>query len=233
VRPSLLRGPRVPGPGRGRAALVAGALLAAGCTTDIRGQPEVAGAVVTYRAQGVDFGSFTTFALASRVGLVTDTQQGKFFADAPALLAAVTSRLEASGLQKVADLDPSAPPAAPPAADLVATVTALDFAGSEGGFWVGFAGYTRPADLGLPGFDWAYPWPWVAVAFQPGTILVEVADLRDRTPGSGGPGQIEVVWAALAYGVAPGGAWDGAAALAALERAFDQSAYLSAPQVQP
>ena len=229
----MLRGPRIPGPGRGRAVLVAGAVLAAGCTTDIRGQPEVAGAVVTYRAPGVDFGGFTSFALASRVGLVTETRQGKFFADAPALLATVTSQLEARGFQKVADLDPSAPPADPPVADLVASITALDFAGSEAGFWVGFAGYSRPADLGLPGFDWAYPWPWIPVAFQPGTILVEVADLRDRTPGSGGPGQIDVVWAALAYGVAPGGAWDAGAALAALDRAFDQSAYLSTSQVQP
>jgi hypothetical protein len=229
----VLSGPRLPRPGRrkGRgAALLAGALFAAGCTTDIRGQPEVAGAVVTYRAPGVSFGGFTTFALASRVGEVSDTQGGKFFADAPGLLAAVSAGLEARGFQKVADVDPASPPGAPPAADLAVNVSALDFAGSDAGFWLGFAGYTQPVDLGLSGYDWSYPWTWAPVAFQPGTLLVEISDLRDRVPGSGGAqGQIPVVWAALAYGVAPGGAWDAAEVLAALDRALGQSAYLSTP----
>jgi hypothetical protein len=186
--------------------------------------------VVTYRAPGVSFGSFTSFALASRVGDVSDSQGGKFFADAPNLLAAVATTLEARGFQKVADVDPASPPGAPPAADLAVNVSALDLAGSVPAFWLGFAGYSQPADLGLPGYGWSYPWAWVPVAFEPGTLLVEISDLRDRVPGSGGAqGQITVVWAALAYGVAPGGAWDAPDVLAALGRAFDQSAYLSTP----
>jgi hypothetical protein len=177
----------------------------------------------------VAFGGLTTFAQASRVGLVTQGQQGKVFAVAPGLLAEVTSQLEARGFQKIEDLDPASPPAATPAADLAVSVTALDAVGTDGGYWLDYAGYTVPQDLGLPGFDWAYTWPWVPVTFQPGTLLVEVSDLRDRVPGSGGPGQITVVWAVLAYGVAPSGTWEGPAAAAAIDRAFAQSPYLATP----
>ena len=215
--------------GAGRSLLAAG-LLASGCTTDIRDQPAVAGAVVTYRAPGVDFGGFGTFALASRVGLVTDVQPGKFFADAPNLLAELEAHLVARGFRKVADLDPASPPAAPPDADLAVSVSALAFAGPGAGFWLGFEGYSRPADLGFPGYDWVYPWSWVPVAFQPGTLLVEISDLKSRSPGSGGaPGQITVVWAALAYGVAEGGDFDAVPAIASLAQAFSQSAYLLGP----
>jgi hypothetical protein len=226
----VLSGARLPRPGRRKGAgvaLLAAALLAGGCTTDIRGQPGATGAVVTYRAPGIAFGGFATYALASRVGLVTDTTPGKFFADAPGLLAAVSSQLDARGFQKVAEVDPASPPAVPPGADLAVNITALASVGPGAGYWIDFAGYSRPADLGLPGYDWVYPWPWVSVGFQPGTVLVEVSDLRDRTPGSGG--QILMVWAALAYGVAPDGAWDAPAVIAAVDEAFSQSAYLATP----
>lgn len=187
------------------------------------------GAVATYRAPGIAFGGFATFALASRVGLVTDAQQGKVFADAPALLAAVTSHLETRGFTKVADLDPTSPPATLPTADLAVNVSALAVAGPEAGYWVALGGYTQPADLGLDGFAWVYPWDWVPVAFQPGSLLVEISDLRDRVPGSGGAlGQIPLAWAAVAYGVS-GGDYDAAPVLEAVDRAFAQSAYLVRP----
>ncbi len=215
-------GPR----GRG-AALLAGALAAAACTTDIRGQPAVAGAVATYRAPGVAFGGFSTFARAARVGLVTDAESGKFFADAPNLLLALDSQLAGRGFVKVAEPDPASPPPAPPDADLMVNVTALAIAGTDAGYWAVFAGYSQPADLGVPGYVWSYPWSWLPVAFLPDTVLVEISDLRGRLAGS--PGQIVVVWAALAYGVAPGDSWDSPAAIAALDQAFAQSAYLLTP----
>ena len=220
-RPALTRAGRPRGRG---AALLAGALAAAACTTDIRGQPGVAGAVVTYRAPGVDFAGFGTFALASRVGLVTDAQSGKVFADAPDFLAALEAHLAARGFLKVADLDPASPPPAPPVADLSVSVTALEVAGAAAGYWSDFAGYSQPPDLGFPGYAWAYPWSWLSVTFIPGTVLVEIADARDR-----GAGQMTVVWGALAYGVASDGNWNGAPAIAALDQAFAQSPYLQTP----
>jgi len=208
-------------------ALIATALLAASCSTDIRGQPGVASAVVSYRAPGVALGTFATFAAASQVGLVTAAQGGKVFAAAPSLRAAVVSHLESRGFVRVADLDPATPPALPPDADLVVNLTALELAATDPAFWLQYAGYSQPADFGLPGYAWSYPWPWVDVPAQPGTLLVEVADLRGRTAGT--PGQIAVVWAALAYGVAPGGDWDAAPVIAALDRALAQSPYLATP----
>jgi hypothetical protein len=212
--------------GRG-AALLAGALAAAACTSDIHDQPAVAGAVATYRAPGVAFGGFATFARASRVGLVTDAESGKVFADAPNFLSALDSYLAARGYLKVAEPDPASPPPAPPDADLMVNVTALAVTGAEAGYWTAYGGYSQPADLGVPGYAWSYPWSWLPVTFLPGTLLVEISDLRGRLAGS--PGQIVVVWAALAYGVAPGDAWDTPAATAALDQAFAQSAYLLTP----
>lgn len=219
-------GPRPASVLASRAALLAGALAAA-CTSDIRHQPGVEGAVATYRAPDVEFGGFSTFARASQVGLVAGGQSGKVFASAPGLLAALDSLLAARGFAKVAEVDPASPPPSPPDADLMVNVTALATAGSEAGYWTSFAGYSQPADLGVPGYEWAYPWSWLSVAFLPGTLLVEISDLRDRTAGS--PGQLEVVWAALGYGVAPGGEWDAAPVGAALDQAFAQSAYLRTP----
>lgn len=206
------------------AAVLACALAAAGCTTDIRGQPGVEGAVATYRAPGFDFAGATTFARASRVGLVTSTAPGKVFADAPGLLAALDSHLAARGFVKVGEPDPASPPPAPPDADLSVNVTALDATGAEAAYWASYAGYSRPPDLGFPGYAWAYPWSWTPIAFLPGTLLVEIADIRGRTPD-----QLAVVWAVLAYGVAPGGDWDGAPVIAALDQAFVQSPYLQTP----
>lgn len=203
------------------------AALAAACASDIRDQPGVEGAVVTYRAPDVAFGGFTTFARASQVGLVTDGQSGKVFASAPGLLDSLDSLLAARGFVKAAEVDPANPPPSPPDVDLMVNVTALATEGAAAGYWAGFAGYSQPGDLGVPGYDWAYPWSWLPVTFLPGTLLVEISDLRDRTAGS--PGQIEVVWAALGYGVAPGGEWDAAPVSAALDQAFAQSAYLQTP----
>ncbi len=183
--------------------------------------------MVTYRAPAVAFGGFTTFARASQVGLVTDGQSGKVFASAPGLLASLDSLLAARGFVKVVEVDPANPPPSPPAADLMVNVTALATEGAAAGYWAGFAGYSQPADLGVPEYDWAYPWSWLPVTFLPGTLLVEISDLRDRTAGS--PGQIEVAWAALGYGVASGGEWDAAPVSAALDQAFAQSAYLRTP----
>ncbi len=183
--------------------------------------------MVTYRAPAVAFGGFTTFARASRIGLVTDAEPGKFFADAPNLLAALDAHLAARGFVKVAEPDPANPPPSPPDADVMVNVTALATAGAAAGYWAAFAGYSQPADLGVPGYDRAYPWSWLPVTFLPGTLLVEISDLRDRTAGS--PGQIEVAWAALGYGVAPAGEWDAAPVSAALDQAFAQSAYLRTP----
>ncbi|HEU4382188.1 MAG TPA: hypothetical protein VFR85_01695 [Anaeromyxobacteraceae bacterium] len=209
----------------GRAATVlASALLAAACTTDIAGQPGVAGAVVTYRAPGVGFGGFATVARAGRVGLVTDADPGKVFANAPTLLAALDSHLAARGFVKVAEPDPASPPPAPPAADLVVNVTALAVAGAGATYWNGFAGYSQPPNLGFAGYAWSYPWPWLSVTSLPGTLLVEISDARGASAG-----QMVVVWAALAYGVAPAGDWDGPPVLAALDQAFAQSPYLMTP----
>ena len=210
-----------------RAAVLSGALLAAGCTTDIRGQPGVEGAVATYRAPGVGFAGVTTFARASRVGLVTDAETGKVFADAPGLLAALDSHLAARGFVKVDEPDPASPPPAPPDANLSVNVTALATAGADAGYWASFGGYSQPADLGFPGYAWAYPWSWAPIAFLPGTLLVEIADVRG--PIAGTPGQVVVLWTVLAYGVAPGSDWDGAPVIAALDQAFTQSPYLRTP----
>ncbi len=208
---------------RRRVALGAAALLAGSCGYDITTREMVtSGTVATYRAPGASFASYATFAMVSRVGLVTDASPAPAFATAPALLGRVASLLEARGYLRAADVDPTSPPAAPVAADLAVNVTALEAAQGAPAYWSGHPGHWQPEVFGRAGDTWVYPWSWVPIPPRTGTVLVELADLRAASGG-----EVEVVWAALGYGVSAGAdAYDSVSVLDAVDRAFAQSPYL-------
>jgi hypothetical protein len=200
------------------------ALLAQACGYDITTRESQSGvAVATYRSPGVGFASYRTFAIVSRVALVSDDPRAPAVT-ATGVLERVTARLEASGFGKAGEIDPASPPSTPPAADLAVNVTALDSTRTDPAFWLGNPGHPGPASWGHPGSGWSYPWSWVPISFQPGTLLIEVFDLKSA-PSS--PGSIAALWASVAYGVsAGGGAYDTALVLDSIDRAFDQSPYL-------
>lgn len=205
------------------APLAALALLGVACGYDITTRETVtSGTVATYQAPGASFGSYATFAIVNKVGIATDADPPPPYVTAPALLAHVRANLEARGFTWAADVDPTSPPGTPVAADLAVNVTALEVAPSEPAFWLSFPGTWQPAAFGLAGDSWVYPWSWVPLAAKTGTVLVELADLG-RVSG----GQVEVVWAALGYGVSAGvDAYDSTSVLGAVSQAFAQSPYL-------
>lgn len=213
-----------PSTGNRVAPLAALALLAGSCGYDILTRDMVtSGTVATYHAPGAAFGSYATFAMVDRLGLVTDASPAPPSLAAPALLARIRANLEARGYLWAASVDPTNPPAAPVAADLAVNVTALEATQTAPAFWVGYPGYWQPAAFGLPGDSWSYPWSWVPIPAKAGTVLVELSDLR----GAAG-GRVEVVWAALGYAVAAGQNYDSTSALDAVDQAFAQSTYLAA-----
>ena len=207
---------------------VAGSLLvAAACGYDITtAETQASGAVATHHAPGLAFATGTTFAIVSALGVVTDDPASAGTAAAPGLVSAVASDLEARGFAKAADVDPGAPPAVPVAADLVVNLTALEAAQGTGAYWEASAGHFAPAVFGFPDAAWAYGWPaWAPLPAMPGTVLVELGDLR---PGVGDT--LTVIWAAQLVDVKAEGSagFDSAAALDALAQAFAQSPYLDA-----
>jgi hypothetical protein len=204
------------------ASLAAAAALS-GCGSDVLTQGATTGGVVaTYHAPGVSFGSYSTFAIVDKVGLVTDSAPGPTYVSAPGLLGHITSDLEARGFLKVADVDPTSPPATPPAADLAINVTALEATQQTFGSWAGYGGYWGPAGWGYPSDVWGYSWTWVPITYKTGTLLVEMGDLRNESNG-----QIGVVWTALGYAVSSGNqVYDTSLAYKAVDQAFAQSPYL-------
>jgi hypothetical protein len=207
--------------------------LAPGCVSDIdtfRAQP--GGPVVTYRAPGVDFSPFRTFAIVGRLALVTGegTAPGGFL-DAPATLGALVSALESRGYQLVSTVDPGNPPTAPVAADLSVNASALEPTDAQAAdFWAASPEHLGPATWGVADATWSYPWSWVPLRVEAGTLLVEIADLRSSPT----PGTLAVAWTFQAHGVKDaGGSYDTAAAAAAIDQAFAQSPYLAAGTVGP
>ena len=208
---------------RYRVAPLAALVLLGSCGYDILTRDmATSGTVATYRAPGVSFGSYATFAIVDRLGIATDTAPAPPSVTAPALLAHVRAKLEERGFTWVASVDPTSPPPAPVAADLAVNLTALETGQTTSAFWLVYPGYWQPAVFGRAGDSWAYPWSWVPIPTHAGTVLVELADLR----GAAG-GQVEVVWTALGYAVAAGQNYDSASALGAVDQAFAQSPYLT------
>lgn len=225
---SLRRRPRRPVRAAG---LLAIASAISACANDVRSQEVPAGIVVaTYRAPGEDLAARTTFAIVTKVGVVSDDGSVPSPVSAPSLVASVVAHLEALGFVKAAEVDPAAPPPSPVVADLAVNLTALESDRVEQAYWLASPGYSNPSAWGRPGYLWAYRWDWTPIAPRRGTVIVEIADLTAAVPG-GDPGStpLAVAWAAFSYGVLPRATgYDTALLLESVDRAFSQSPYLEA-----
>ncbi len=202
------------------------AVVATACGFDISTQEAQRSVpVATYQAPGVDFTSYRTFAIVKSVGEVVDATAGTPSVTAPDVLTLVTASLQARGFQEAAQVDPTQPPATPIAADLAVNVTALESTRTDPPYWTALSGYSTPAAWGYTGYDWRYPWQWYPIAFRSGTLLVEIADLKNAPP-PGSSSQIDVVWASVSYGVASNADYETSRVSESITRAFDQSPYL-------
>jgi len=186
----------------------------------------------------IDFGSFDTFAVNPTVSVVRDVGDGGTLSPntASGIVERITANMSARGYDLVALSER-------PSLGLQATVflqinvTTTSFAGA----WWGAPGFaSTPAFWGFPSSFYGVPWGYSTTAFRSGTLVIECVDLRDAgvvvapdasvgppDAEAGSTGQLEIVWAAYAHGVAqelltslePD-------ALFAIDQAFVQSPYL-------
>ncbi|MGA8891787.1 MAG: DUF4136 domain-containing protein [Anaeromyxobacteraceae bacterium] len=204
-------------------ALVAVALLASACGNDfIPPSVNTGVAVLTYRAPGVDFGSFATYAIVNKITVVNDTTGVPEYSyqSAPAILGAIEKNMAANGYVLVARVDPENPPQVPVDADLAMNVSVLvgtDYAFIPCDYW-GFWGWP----------DYGCDAPWVWVPYRVGTLLMELGDLGGKQPGP--PPVVPRVWAGAGYSVlTPENAKNTQIAIDAVNQAFAQSPYLVTP----
>ena len=179
-------------------------------------------AVLTYRAPGIDFGAFSTYAIVSQMTVVNDTTgvPEYSFQPAPEILGAVERNMAARGYVLVARIDPENPPPVLVDADLAINVSVLvgtDYAYVPCDYW---------AWWGVPDLSCDRPWEWVA--YRVGTLLLEMGNLGGRQPGP--PPVVPRVWAGAGYSVlTPANAQNIQIAVGAVDQAFAQSPYLVTP----
>ena len=198
-------------------------LAVSGCGNDfIPSVINTGTAVLTYRAPGTDFGSFSTYAIVSKITVVNDTTgvPEYSFQPAPEILGAIERNMASRGYRLVARIDPENPPANPADADLAMNVSVLvgsDYAYIPCDYWSWW---------GVPGYTCDQPWEWIA--YRVGTLLMEMGNLGGRQPGP--PPVIPRIWAGAGYSVlTPENAQNVQIAVGAVDQAFAQSPYLVTP----
>jgi hypothetical protein len=206
-----------------RMGVLALALVVSACGNDF--VPSVINtgtAVLTYRAPGIDFGAFSTYAIASKITVVNDTTGVPEYSyqSSPIILGNIERNMAARGYRLVARIDPENPPPVPIDADLAMNVSVFvgtDYAYVPCDYW-GF--------WGIPGYGCDAPWEWVA--YRVGTLLMEMGNLGGRQPGP--PPVVPRVWAGAGYSVlTPANAQNIQIAVGAVDQAFAQSPYLVNP----
>ena len=179
-------------------------------------------AVITYDAPGTDFGSFSTYAIVSKITVVDDTTGTPVYSwqPAPEILGAVERNMSQRGYVLAARVDPENPPPVPVEADLainVSVFTGTDYAYVPCDYWSWW---------GVPGYSCDQPWEWVA--YRVGTLLMEMGNLGGKQPGP--PPVVPRVWAGAGYSVlTPSNAENVQIAIGAVDQAFAQSPYLVTP----
>jgi hypothetical protein len=188
--------------------LLAAAVLAAlsGCYMEVPSEVVEGRVVATRRDPGADFGAFATFRInPSWTVYDDDNPDGVPVALPTQIEARIRQNLEDRGY--VEDL------VNPP--DLGVQVTAI----------------IGQIDVWYPGYwcdpYWGYCYGWgTSYSYQVGTMVMELIDLADATPG----GDAAILWDATSYGVlfGPPIEYDLPNLLESVDRAFAQSPYIQA-----
>lgn len=194
--------------------------------------------VVTKFDPAADFTSFTTFAVAGTVAMLTSLEAGSAPtqtldpAVAGPMLQEIASQLTARGYVQVERS------AHPDAGVAVTFVNRLNVEVPYGAWWA--YGGASPGYWGAPTAIVNAPFTYSTLAWQSGTIVIELDDLRGAgiapgptipmvtalAPDAGG-GSVRVSWAALLHGVlGPVGSTLEAPPIDLIRQAFAQSPYL-------
>jgi hypothetical protein len=206
-----------------------------GCTTPTVDERTAEPFVVTRYDTTIDFGGFSTFAIAPMVSLVSDVIDAGFLPlmGGDMIIASVTSHLEERGYTQV---EPTARP------DLGVVVTALVRLKVETnvfpGYWWGQPGYVAPPTFfGFSDGFYNAGWGYSSMAFKSGTLIIDMFDLRDPgraplldggAPRDAGGVALESVWVGIGHGSVTLRASFAPTVLAVIDQAFAQSPYLQA-----
>jgi hypothetical protein len=229
--------------------VLAPALVALGaCATKPASDELLSGVVVATKFDTqVNFGSFDTFAVNPTVSVVRDVGDGGILppVSTMGIVERITSNMSARGYQQVGVSER-------PNLGLQATVYLQINTATVGftGFWWGAPGFaSTPAFWGFPTAGYFEPWAYGTVAYRSGTLVIEMADLRDvGVPGTldasvgpvpdagdgGAATRLEIVWSAYAHGVTQELlASFGPQTDEAIDQAFIQSPYIQREGTAP
>lgn len=195
------------------------ALCATACQNDDLFDVDQSGVVVTVVDSGAALASARTFVLPDTVIELPVESQLLSHSFDKALVASVRGHLTALGWQDLG----SSPTAKPDVVVLIATSTRIE-SGVAYFDWFGAWGYL-PYWGPAVGSTWAWGVPAgsIAYAFQVGTVLISMLDLRNQNPATQ---RIPLLWTAGLDGVVTDPLDTGERALVGVDQAFAQSPYL-------
>jgi hypothetical protein len=183
--------------------------------------------IVTKRDQNADFASFTTFAMTESI-TVESALDASATAPGPAEVAnptldEISAQLVSRGYRRVARTE------GPDLGVAVTAVSRLNAVVVNYGAWWG-AGPASGGYWGYPGAIGSTIGYSSVVAWQSGTLIIELYDLRAARAAATTAVPIPAIWAALAHGVLGGaGTTLTAPPIDAIRQAFAQSPYLARP----
>lgn len=229
-----ISGPLGPEPSRarwrrpGRYATLAAAVLATaflacypGGITDSRSSSTV----TTLFDDQAEFAAIGTYAVPDSVIhlLVEGEPDTLSRANDAVVLNAIRRNMNALGYREVADPEVTRPDVAMLAS--VSTSVYLGYYYDFYGYWGWYGGWPGYA----PGWSWYYPYVAVPYAYETGTVLVSMVDLRNPDPALQ---RVPVMWIAGLNGVLSGGS-EAARVDAGIDQAFQQSPYLGTSAATP
>jgi hypothetical protein len=146
--------------------------------------------VMTKYDTTASFGSYHTFAIRDTITVSTDNPKDSIWydADARSIINEVVDQMEAAGFTRV--------PVESKTADLAVQVAGIRNVSLyvTPGYWWGMAGYPTPCywdDC----YPYYYPY-WYTYAVKTGTMLVEIADLKNAPKSK----KLNILWSGIASG---------------------------------
>src|SRR5258706_9557822 len=148
------------------------------CASEPSADDRTAGQIVATRFDpGVDFGSFSTFAIDPVVTTISDATPGGVAGDVGSALIInqIVSDMEARGYQQI---DVSSRPDMGISATVFTRVKADTTV--TAGYWWGLPGYgATPSYWGYPAGAYYAPWNYESLAFKSTTFIIQIVDLRN------------------------------------------------------
>lgn len=182
-------------------------------------------AVVTAYDPRADFSAQTTFAINPTISVIVDTSEPENLEEqyAKPIRDELSKQLKDRGYTEVTkDDEPDM------GVNVVVLKNNVVYYYGYPYYWWGYPYSGGSGYWGFPGYGYYPPWGFVGGAYQTGTMVVEVVNLkvvRDNPPTADQPKRIGMLWTSLVYSVAGSAGYNVSIALDGIDQAFIQSPY--------